>query len=184
MSRADKELLLLAQAGDRKAFEELVIKHQRLIFTLVYRITMDVEEARDIVQETFLRAYSSLPRLKPELNVRAWLSRVATNLAIDHIRRRQRWWAVRTQQEQESVSRQHRQAHMERRHSKDMELREALRAALVQLSKQQRAVFVLKHCQGLRISEIADELDCSEGTVKTHLFRALRSLRELLRDYV
>jgi RNA polymerase sigma-70 factor (ECF subfamily) len=178
----DATLVERARCGDESAYAELVARHQQRIIRVAYRITGSREEALDVAQEVFLKAYRKLGAWEPRAPFGAWLLRLGVNQAIDHrrrIRRRpdERTVGVDRVPEATAAESTAGDAYAARR-----EIGRRVDGALVQLSRSQRTAFVLRHYEGFTLSEIAPVLGCSVGSVKVHLFRALRRLRVLLRD--
>lgn len=159
------------------AFERLVEEQQKGIYALAYRITGDPDTAWDVAQETFLRAYERRGQLRKVSRVRAWLFRIASNLSIDHIRRRVRFtspegpfWETQAGDDQDpSIS------------VGEEETMARIRAALLTLTDRERDAFLLKHWEGLKIREVAAALGCREGTVKSAIHRAVRKMQKVLR---
>lgn len=171
----DAVLLDRAGTGDVAAFRELVEGHQEDVYRLALGLTGDHQGAEDLCQETFMRLHRSLTRFRGEAKLSSWLHRVAVNLHIDGQRLKWLRGLVLSSAMDELPDRTH------DRDAGDAAL--DLGAALQALTARQRAVLVLKHYQGLKIREIAAELDIAEGTVKALLHQALQKLRRTLVDY-
>lgn len=185
----DKVRLLVknSQNGDAGAFEELVILYQDRVYGLSYRLTGNAHDAQDLAQETFVKAYLGLKGFRSQADFGTWLHRITVNLWIN-ARRRERPTVsldapVATQdggEVQRSVaatSEVDPAALAER-----AEYRTAVRAALDELSREHRAVLVLREMQGYNYEEIAQVLECSLGTVKSRLNRARKALRDKLTE--
>ena len=183
---ADNELALALKAGNERAFEELVRRHQGRVYAVAYRLTGNREDALDVAQESFLKAYRKIHAWQPMGGFLAWLLRLTTNQAIDTLRRRKR-------QVHERLADDRRGDEDERlvvvatsidsgREVRAHEIGERVRAALTVLSPTQRTVFILRHYEGFQLSEIAEEIGCTVGSVKVHLFRALKKLQKQLGD--
>jgi RNA polymerase sigma-70 factor (ECF subfamily) len=183
---SDSELALALKGGDERAFEELVRRHQGRVYAVAYRLTGNREDALDIAQESFVKAYRKIDAWQPRGGFLAWLLRLTTNQAIDTLRRRKRQRHDRLADDRHGeegdryvvVSTGADSAREVWAH----EIGERVRTALTVLSKTQRTVFVLRHYEGLQLSEIADEIGCTVGSVKVHLFRALKKLQRQLGD--
>jgi len=181
----DEALAMALKAGNARAFDELVRRHQGRVFAVAYRLTGNREEALDVSQEALFKAYSKITRWQPTGGFLPWLLRLTSNQAIDHIRRRKRQRQERLDEafvptsEGAAVEPSAMEVETAVRAN---EIDERVRASLVVLSPAQRTVFVLRHYEGLQLSEIAGELGCTVGSVKVHLFRALKKLRGELRD--
>lgn len=184
----DSEALLLARAqqGDAAAFERLVNDHMGRVLNLAWRMLGQRQEAEDIAQEAFLRLHRALPGLRGDCRVMTWLYRVVSRLVIDHIRReqvRRRLFFYRhSDEDPDPVSLCADPAASPREQLLGKEAQERLFCAMKQLSARQRAVFVLRHQEGLSLKEIAALLRIREGTVKVHLHRAVQFLRGVFEE--
>jgi RNA polymerase sigma-70 factor (ECF subfamily) len=185
-SRADDEALVRqAQQGSTSAFEELVRHYDRVVLRLALNITGSYEDAQDIYQEAFLRAYRNLARFRFECSFYTWIYRIATNLCLDHLRQRQlRNRDILTERfeegEEESVLDRvpdQRPDTSPERATLSREVRDRIRMALARLSPRERVVFELKHYQGLKLQTVATMLNTTENTIKNTLFRATHKLR-------
>lgn len=191
MQTDDDTLILQAQRGDEGAFEALLRRYDRIVLSLAMRYCGDSDTARDIYQEVFLRVHTALPRFRFECRFSTWLYRIAVNCCLSHRgSRRSRDLSLEAEVlDQGGPDGQvHRlpQALISPTNSMNRTLAREIRARLEQafdlLSPQQRIVFTLRHFQGCKLKEIADCLNCAEGTVKKHLFSGTRRLREELRE--
>jgi RNA polymerase sigma-70 factor (ECF subfamily) len=182
----EASLLVRAQSGDTAAFDKLITLHRERIYMHVFQIVRNEEDALDLTQETFIRAWKSLRRFDAAAAFSSWLHRIATNAAIDLCRRRQ----VRPQTEIESgtmkidpASRTTPSRSETPGASLDRaEIRRRVEEAFATLSPEHRAVIVLKEIEDLSYEEIALHLGCSMGTVMSRLFYARKKLQTLLRD--
>lgn len=184
-SRTDDDLALALQAGDMWAFDELVRRHQGRVYAVAYRMTSNREDARDVAQEALLRAYRKIGQWRPGAGFVPWLMRLTVNQAIDHLRRERRRprssWSANDGNEAETLSAAALAgpgAQMRAR-----EIGDRVQGALEVLSVSQRAVFVMRHYEGMQLNEIAAALGCTVGSVKVHLFRALRKMQAELSDF-
>ena len=181
----DTELALALKRGEAAAFEELVRRYQGRVFAVAYRLCGNREDALDVAQEALFKAYSKIDTWQPTGGFVPWLLRLTSNQAIDHLRRRKR---QRTERLDEAFIPETEGAAVEpvtfstETAVRAGEIDARITAALPVLSESQRSVFVLRHYQGLQLNEIAEELGCTVGSVKVHLFRALKKLREQLKD--
>ena len=185
----EQALVRKAQTGDRLAFEELVRRYDRDVLRLALNLVHRPEDARDVYQEGFLRAYRNLHRFRFECSFYTWLYRIVTNVALDHLRRR-----TSHREEQAPVPKEtegtapdffDRQPEMRAAANPEKnllgrEVGQQIERAMKRLSPRERVVFEMKHYQGLRLRAIGDLLGTSEETVKNSLFRATRKLRESL----
>jgi len=182
MPSTDEELVALSLRGDADSFNELVLRWERPIYALAYRTIGRDEDARDICQETFLRAFRSLPAFRGQAKFSSWLYRIALNLCRDWIRRERRTALV---QAPEGVEIAEMAAQIEPVESiEDLvarrDLARVIERAMARLSEDQRTAIVLKEYHGLTFQEIADVVGCPLSTVKTRLYQGLSVLRREL----
>jgi RNA polymerase sigma-70 factor (ECF subfamily) len=177
MGRSDEELVEACQAGEASAFDVLVARWEDKIRGAAYRFLGSEEEARDVAQEAFLRAYRALGGFKREARFSSWLYQIATNLCRDRLRRRRTRAAVSLEELEETgpVIVETRPGAHER--LQQMDLARVVRRAIHALPEEQREVVILKEYQGLTFLEIAQSLDLPVSTVKTRLYRGLGQLR-------
>ena len=180
MQRTDEELVVLSTAGDADSFNQLVVRWERPIFALAYRVLGREEDARDVCQETFLRAFRALKGFKGQAKFSSWLYRIALNLCRDWIRRERRTPRVTpldVDTEPESLNGPAETAEelVVRR-----DLGRIITRAMTALSEEQRTTIVLKEYHGLTFQEIADLQGCPLSTVKTRLYQGLSVLRRQL----
>ncbi len=177
----DEGLLIeAARAGERRAARVLYSRHQEQVWRVVYRLVLDREEALDVCQETWMKAFAGLSRFRGESRFGTWVIRIAVNCV--HSRMRTAAW--RLQQAHDSTGEQ-----LEARPSllpgpreylEERYHREAVTAALANLSASQRKALVLRYFEDLPLAEIAGIMGCREGSVKSHLHRAVESLKRRL----
>jgi len=177
MGRSDEELVEACQAGEASAFDVLVARWEDPIRGAAYRFLGSEDEARDVAQEAFLKAYRALESFKREARFSTWLYQIATNLCRDRLRRRRTRAAVSLEELEEAgpVIVETRPGAHER--LLQMDLARAVRRAVHALPEEQREVVILKEYQGLTFLEIAQSLDVPVSTVKTRLYRGLGQLR-------
>lgn len=185
----DKALIVQAQAGDRSAFEQLVHRYDREVLRLALNLLRRPEDARDVYQETFFKVYKNLYRFRFECSFYTWLYRIATNVCLDHLRRRNSHPEDQAPEASGSDSvaadffdrqREERALADPERRLMGKEIGHQITAALEQLSPRERMVFEMKHYQGLKLRAIGELLGTTEETVKNSLFRATRKLRTRL----
>jgi RNA polymerase sigma-70 factor (ECF subfamily) len=183
MIRTDEELVARATAGDLDSFNQLVSRWERPIYALAYRTLGREEDARDVVQEAFLRAFRGLRGFKGEAKFSSWLYRITLNLCRDWVRRERRAPMVQVPEGTDPVDLADRQASPEESVEDLVARREMSRAvaqAMADLPEEQRSAILLKEYHGLTFQEIADMLDCPLSTVKTRLYQGLSVLRRRL----
>jgi len=188
MDRDEILLIKRAQRGDNLAFDELVRKHDRQVLKLALSLVNDTEDAKDVYQEVFLRAYRAIGRFKFKSEFYTWLYRIVVNYSLNFRERRGRRQYVPLEEQVEGEEESWKivmpdgQRNPEER-ILDSEISTQIERAMDKLSPQQRTVFVLRHYHGHKLGEIAEIMDCSEGTVKSYLFRATQKMKKLLRSY-
>lgn len=182
---SDEELALALQAGDDQAFEELVRRHQGRVYAVAYRYTSNREDALDVAQDALIKAYRKIDSWRPSGGFVPWLMRLAVNQAIDHLRRHKRHRHAELDEAYpagDGSSAIEPRVEDTARQVAANEIDVRVQRALDVLSPSQRAVFIMRHYEGLQLAEIAEALGCTVGSVKVHLFRALRKLQVELRD--
>lgn len=180
--KEDKKLVLKAKRGDRKAFEKLVVKYQRAIYGLVRKMVLDHENTNDIVQDTFIKAFSNLEKFEEGLSFYPWLHRIAINTTLNFIEKRRRYHETFNRSEnQDDYS--DRDENVLQGIIKD-EYQKHVEMALKKLPVDQRAVFILRTAEELSYQEISEQMEISIGTVMSRLSRAREKLKELLLPYL
>jgi RNA polymerase sigma-70 factor, ECF subfamily len=182
MASTDEELVARSRGGDLDSFNQLVLRWERPIYALAYRVIGREEDARDVAQETFLRAFRALSGFKGQAKFSSWLYRITLNLCRDWIRRERR---APVAQAPEGVDLVELASEAEPAESIEAlvarrELGRAVAKAMAMLPEEQRTAIVLKEYHGLTFQEIADLLDCPLSTVKTRLYQGLGVLRKQL----
>jgi RNA polymerase sigma-70 factor (ECF subfamily) len=184
MPSTDEELVARSQGGDLDSFNQLVLRWERPIYALAYRVIGREEEARDVAQETFLRAFRALKGFKGQAKFSSWLYRITLNLCRDWMRRERRAPVAQAPDGVDIIELAGESTPSESieelvsRH----ELGRAVAKAMSQLPEDQRTAIILKEYHGLTFQEIADQLDCPLSTVKTRLYQGLTVLRRQLRE--
>jgi RNA polymerase sigma-70 factor (ECF subfamily) len=180
----DPDLVQRSLEGDESAFNELIHRYKRGIFTLIIRIVRDEEAANDLAQDTFVRLYTSLSSYNPEFRFSSWIFKIANNLAIDYLRKhRQNVLSLDAPIDtgDDTVSIQvpsDGQDPLNRVES--IELGERIQMAIDQLPVDYRRVILLRHIEEMSYEEIAEVTELPLGTVKTLIFRGRRLLRKKL----
>jgi RNA polymerase sigma-70 factor, ECF subfamily len=186
--RAEGELVRLAQAGDVDAYGELMRRYQGRIYGLVYNMTGNAQDAEDLVQEVFVKAFSAIKRFKQKSSFYTWLHRSAVNRTINYLKKRKRREALSLNEIDPAVGVDPVYLDTVARSSpfSDVslnELQKKLNTALQVLSDKHRAVVVLHDIQGVKHDEIARMLGCSAGTVRSRLFYARQLLQAELAEF-
>ncbi|MFM2082648.1 MAG: Sigma-24 [Verrucomicrobiota bacterium] len=184
------DLLVRARRGDLSAYDELVRRHQQRIYATLYHMTANHEDANDLAQEAFIKAYSALKTFKGGSSFYTWVYRIAVNKTLNFLKSRKRKGI--------SISLNDLDIHAE--HDPDLvafvsdktpqrdaqlsELQKKLNEAMLKLSEQHRLVVTLHDVQGMSHDEIAEIMDCNVGTVRSRLFYARQQLQGLLKSYL
>ena len=182
---ADDELALaFRDQGRQEAFDELVRRHQGRVYAVAYRMTGNREDALDVAQDSLVKAYQKIEKWQPHGGFVPWLMRLTTNQAIDALRRRKRQYTESLDADDgyRLSSIEDENAAPADRGARTNEIEARVQTALGVLSTSQRAIFVLRHYEGLKLNEIAESMGISVGSVKVHLFRALKKMQVELKD--
>ena len=176
----DAELLRAFSAGDSAAFGQLIRRHQEVVFRVVRRFATSAEDARDLTQRAFLKAFEHAERAAPKLSVddvgapfKAWVLRIAVNLAKNHVRDSGRWLSAPVENLDRERGGSPTQEAFER-----AEAEQLTRRAVLALPPRQREVFALRIDAGLSFAELAQALGISEGNAKSHFHYAVKRLKE------
>lgn len=182
MALTDEELVARSVGGDQDSFNQLIVRWERPIYGLAYRVIGREEDARDIVQETFLRAFRALPGFKGQAKFSSWLYRIALNLCRDWIRRQKRTPIVAAPEGVDIIELAAEQGPVESIETlvARKQLSETVAEAMQHLPEDQRTAIILKEYHGLTFQEIADLQACPLSTVKTRLYQGLSVLRRRL----
>ena len=184
----DAELIEQFQNGNTAVFDILFTRYQKRTYRLVQRFVPNHEDALDITQDAFIRAYQGLSNFKSQCQFYSWLYRITVNLCIDFLRKKSRSEVMVYESEDSdelpmanfpdlrSVS--------PAKAAENKELISQIRKAIRQLPPKQRQIFILRHWDGLSLKDIATVVGRSDGTVKAHLFHAHRNLRKHLQPYL
>ena len=186
----DADVVALAQQGRDAAFRELVRRYERPVFSLIFRMVRDRELAEDLAQDTFVKVLNHIDRYRPEFKLSSWLFKIANNVAIDHLRKRQIPTIsmdgsphASTADAVEATTLQiadNQESALEEMESR--ELGSAIETAIANLRPEYRACIMLRHVEDRSYEEIAATLDLPLGTVKTYIHRARHELRKALED--
>ncbi len=182
MTWSDEELVARSIGGDQESFNQLVLRWERPIYALAYRVIGREEDARDVCQETFLRAFRALNGFRGQAKFSSWLYRIALNLCRDWVRKERRTPVVQAPEELEVLEMA---AVREPTPSVEdlvarRELTRVVERAMARLPEEQRTAIILKEYHELTFQEIADLVGCPLSTVKTRLYQGLSVLRREL----
>lgn len=184
----DVELVCLAQRGDTKAFDELIVKYSPKLYGLVYHMTSNKEDTRDLLQDVFAKAYRSVSKFRGNSMFYTWLYSIATNMTLNFLKKRKRKAASSFDEIESGI--QNDPAFVDsgyqsnpRRQINIHELQKKLNDAMQQLSVDHRAVVTMFDIQGMAHAEIAAILGISDGTVRSRLFYAHQQLRGYLSEF-
>ena len=181
----DEDLVARSRGGDLDSFNQLILRWERPIYAFAYRIIGREEDARDVCQETFLRAFRSLPGFRGQAKFSSWLYQIAMNLCRDWIRRQRRARTVQLADGVDPADVASEQGPVES--IEDLvsrrELSAAVEEAMARLPEEQRTAIVLKEYHGMTFQEIADLQGCPLSTVKTRVYQGLSVLRRHLEKH-
>ena len=186
MPQTDAAVVALARDGDSEAFRALVDRHSRAVYRLAFRMTGTPQDADDVVQETFLKAYKQLGRFESRANFSTWLHRIAVNCSIDLIRARPRRETGHDAEDLDQLGAGdggQQQASPERL-MLSTEVQHRVASAMSSLSRMERAAFVLRHFEGQSIEEISRALGLKANATKHSIFRAVKKMRVALEPLV
>jgi len=187
MEQSEELLILKAQRGNQSAFESLVANYDARVLSLIYSMLNNMDDARDVYQEVFIKVFKSIGRFRFQSEFYTWLYRIVVNECINYRKKR-------SQKMHESIDDvalmegdlkfvHNETASNPEQNILERELQRQISHGLERLSPKQKTVFTLRHYQGYKLSEIAEIMNCSEGTIKNYLFRALQKMKDQLRDY-
>lgn len=167
-----------ARNGDKEAFGKLVMQHQHYAFNLAFRIVCNEDDARDIVQDSFIKIWKNMKLYLPEIKFTTWMYKIVSNTAIDHLRSNKKMDTVNIddfyeRQEQTNVNTPETLLN-------NKETGQLISLFADTLSEKQKLVFVLRDLQGLTSSEVKDILDLPETSVKSNLYHARKAIGEKL----
>lgn len=186
MKREDAELVKRAKAGDGKAYDELILLYKDAVQGIIFRMVRNKQEAEDLAQEAFIKAYNSINSFNEEYAFSTWLFKIATNNCIDFFRKRK----LKTQSMDQSIRYKDDEikqeyADPERTADKEMlasEKSQLIKAAIENLPEKYKTAILLRHTEEKSYDEIATLLDLPLGTVKARIFRAREMLKKSLKD--
>ena len=185
----DSQLIELVNAGHINAFNSLVLRYRDRVFSVVYNMTSNREDANDVTQDVFVKAFHNIHRFQQKSTFFTWLYRIAVNTAISFIKKnRNRQFFSLENFEEEGISGKLAEILSSRKHSRRelllQELQEKLNEALQKLSVKHRTTVVLFEIEGLSHKDIGEILNCSEGTVRSRLHYAKNELQNYMKEYI
>ena len=185
MRLSDSELIIQANNGNDSAFEELIYRYDKSVLSIALNYVHDNDDAKDIYQEVFIRVHRSLKKFEMRSEFSTWLFRIATNVCLTYKSRSKKHLQLSINQEfEDDDDYKTYELTSDNRDPGELalntELGSLISDAVDSLSSKQRITFTLKHYEGYKIREIAEMLNCKEGTVKKYLFDAVRNLRKNL----
>jgi RNA polymerase sigma-70 factor (ECF subfamily) len=188
MELTDRAYVAKARSGDADAYRVLVERHSRTLFRLAFRMTGNEQDAEDVVQESFLRAYRQLAKFDDRASFGTWLYRIAANCSLDLVRARKRrseqLVAAEPDTREDPIASLPSGDPSPEREALSTEVRERVAAAMQDLSAAERTAFVLRHFEGMCIEEVSRVLECQPGAAKHSVFRAVQKLRRALEPVV
>ena len=170
----DLNLIEKYLAGNEESVEMLVMKYQKMIYALAYRMVNDMEEAKDITQKTFIQAIKGIKGFKKKASFKTWLYRIAVNTSLSHIRKGRH---KEIELDESAIGNQSGALSLMIKQERE----NLIKTGLDELSKQQRLAIILRTYEGLSCYETSIIMGCSEGTVKTHYHFGVRKLKEILK---
>ena len=187
MELDDTDLILQAQKGNENAFEELVYRYDRSVLSIALKYTLNEDDAKDLYQEVFIRVYRGLKNFRFESEFSTWIYRITTNVCLSYKSKSKDHLRVsinNNDDDEENEIGEARELIYDGSSPEEItsgaDIREIVDEAVESLSPKQKMTFILKHYEGYKIREIAEMLNCKEGTVKKYLFEALKNLRKKL----
>ena len=184
----DAQLVARCQRGDAQAFDELVTKYRNKVYAMIYNMVRNEQDAWDLAQDGFLKAWKSMARFRGQSSFYTWLYRIMTNVTIDWIRKKRIESAtdfdetLGLQGVAPGAVTAPRAAALPHQKMEGAEIRKRIDAAVEKLTPEHRAVILMREMDGLEYQEIADAMGCSIGTVMSRLFYARKKMQALLRD--
>jgi len=184
----DAELVARCQSGDTAAFNDLITKYRSKVYAMIFNMVRNEQDAWDLSQETFLKAWRNLDRFRGQSAFYTWIYRIATNVTIDWVRRKQIQSGVEFDDaigmadiEPGSATTPQSEP-LPHEHLEQGEIQTRIQEAIDKLSPEHRMAIVLREVEGLQYEEIAEAMGCSVGTVMSRIFYARKKLQTLLRD--
>ena len=183
-------LVQRAKSGDLSAFDSLIIRYRQRLYSVIFNMTMNAEDAADLTQESFVKAFRSLAKFREKSSFYTWLYRIGVNLTLTHLKKRKirQFFSFDQASEDGGISKDleafSSTSNTSVKKALNNELHEKLNEALSRLSDKHRTIVVLFEIDGLGHKEIASIMKCTEGTVRSRLFYAKQQLQSYLSDYI
>jgi RNA polymerase sigma-70 factor (ECF subfamily) len=190
MELNERDLVNKAKQGDQFAFEQLVYRYDRTVLSIALRFVNDADEAKDIYQEVFIRVFKGLKKFEFRSEFSTWIFRIATNTCLTHKTRSREQMRVSlytkpTNDRDDFAFKEIMDDGISpEEETSGKNLGEIIEKAVENLAEKQKITFILKHYEGYKIREIAEMLNCKEGTVKKYLFDAVRNLKNQLKPLI
>lgn len=186
MSDNEKELVNKARDGDIEAFEFLIHEYQKKVFNIAYRMIGNYDDASELAQEVFIKAYKSIRNFKGDSSFSTWIYKVTTNVCLDEIRKRKNKKVISLDEEIEYKDGEVKRQIKDERPSpekilENKQVRKAVEDSINELADDFKTVIVLRDVQGFSYEEISKMIDCPQGTVKSRINRARQSLKQILK---
>ena len=187
MTQQETELIIRAQNGNISAFEELIYNYDKKVLALAMKYVKNEDDAKDIYQDVFIRVFRGLKKFQFKSEFSTWLYRIVTNVCLTYKIKsnRREFVSINPSEENEKMNTAIELIDEEpdpERVINSVEISEHITEALESLSPRQKMIFMLKHYEGYKLKEIAEMLQCGEGTIKKYLFDAVRKMRTQLAD--
>ncbi len=174
-----KQLIIDAQNGESYSFHQLVALHDEKIMVLAYQLMKNKQDAEDLYQEAFVKAYKNIRSFRFESSFYTWLYRITVNTALNTKRKMSHMHTQEPIENYDPIENIPEPGSV----NKHSEINRAIKAAADELPEKQRTVFILKYLQDMKIKDISSIMDIGEGTVKKYLFRAMEKMRRQLKEY-
>jgi RNA polymerase sigma-70 factor (ECF subfamily) len=186
---SELDLVKRCQDGDSEAFDELVTRYRTRVFGMIYNMVHSEQDAWDLAQDSFLKAWKSIKRFRGQSSFYTWIYRIVMNVTIDWLRKKQIKAggaefddSIQLKEVDPASKTSPKADALPSEHMEQQEIRGEIDKAIAQLSPEHRAVILMKEIDGMQYHEIAETLGCSIGTVMSRLFYARKKLQNLLRD--
>lgn len=171
----DQQIIEDYLSGNGEALEGIIVKYQKMVYSLAFRLTHDMETAKDITQETFIKAMKGLRKFRMDASLKTWLYKIATNISLNHLRKKN----------PETIDLEVAVVHTEPtalRSIINKEKDDYLARAFLQLPERQRLAVTLRAAEGLSGKETAEVMGCSEGAVKAHYHNGVKRLKAIIKE--